>query len=161
MRFPSGGRSIIHCGMMRPYPTTMIASGASRSKLPAKFLVVLDLVRLADLQSQLQRPAASPAKARVPCPGPGACPVGSRPEARKTGLHQLFESRHGKGRRAAENEIERSRASDVRPQTQIAVRVDVRGLTPDACVPYHSPAFISLRILRFMKSRLSALMWLM
>ncbi len=38
---------------------------------------------------------------------------------------------------------------------------DVRGLTPDACFPYHSPAFISLRILRFMKSRLSALMWLM
>src|ERR1039458_2245858 len=28
---PSFGRSIIHCGMMRPYPTTMIASGAMLS----------------------------------------------------------------------------------------------------------------------------------
>src|ERR1700737_2988798 len=27
LRFPRDGRSIIHCGMMRPYPTTMIASG--------------------------------------------------------------------------------------------------------------------------------------
>jgi hypothetical protein len=32
---------------------------------------------------------------------------------------------------------------------------------PQLLNPYHSPAFIILRILRFIKSRFSALMWLM
>src|SRR5580658_1483228 len=42
-KFPNRGSSIIHCGMMRPYPTTIIASGtmaANWSRNTALFLMV-------------------------------------------------------------------------------------------------------------------------
>src|SRR6202023_2296732 len=55
----------------------------------------------------------------------------------------------------------RTRTSDLRPQPRSGFETPAGARGPTPGFLYHSPAFISLRILRFMKSRFKALMWLM
>ncbi len=83
----------------------MIASGVMRGKLRAKFFVVLDLVRLADLQSQLQRSLLHRRKRKLHAPALGPVRLGHHQAHREASLHQLFQSGHGERRRAAENEM--------------------------------------------------------
>ncbi len=52
---PCFGSSSIHCGMMRPYATTRIASGANLFKQRAKLGIVFDLLRLHHRKTPLQR----------------------------------------------------------------------------------------------------------
>src|SRR6266851_4414479 len=115
-------------------------------KLPAKFLVVLDLVRLADLQSQLQCSQLYRRERKLHTSALGPVWLRHHDRHRKPGFHQLLESWHGEGGRAAENEIERRKhwTSDVGPQTPAAIPVrtacaDVRGPTPGAALPTTRP----------------------
>ena len=68
----------------------MIASGAMRRKLRAEFFVVLDLVWLADLQSQLQARLLYRRKRKFHAPALWAGPAASPPEAQQTRLPPAF-----------------------------------------------------------------------
>ncbi len=88
-------------------------------KLPAKFFVVLDLVRLTELQSQLQCPLLDRRKCKFHAAAFRPVRLRHHQGHRESGFHQLFQSGHGERRCAAENEIERRRhrTSAVGPQT--------------------------------------------
>ena len=123
--------------------------GLERCELSAQFFAVLDLVGLDDRQAELLRALLYGRGNDFQASAARLVRLRDDQLHGKASLNQSLERGNGKARRAGEREFEVCSHQ----QSGTSMRSEPR------CF-YHSPAFISLRILRFIKSRFNALMWL-
>ena len=150
-------------GMMRPYPTTIIASGlmaCSCARNSSLFLILSGWLIgkpscsarcfTGEGASSMPRPFGRSGWVTTRRTGKPASTSFSRVGTANAGVPQ-------------KTRVRKIRASDSDRRDLGLTRVLLRNYRIDGqtLTSYHSPAFISLRIFRFMKSRFRALMWLM